>query len=491
MIMFRNRISVRLAVYGLIVAVILGFIFSILEITSEYSKETKRIHESVDRILEATEQPAAVSTYMLDKELADNVLHGLFVYDFYTEAKIVDETGVVLAERSREITKSPTGWITMFISPGVFHKSINLKISKSDTDTVGKLSVTIDQDTSLSSFYERSNTTISLSILRNIVFVILLFVVFHFVLSRSLFRIIYEFRRLDPVNPEVKLISIPNMHKEDELGLLCEVANDFLESNIQHLKERKSFESELITAKENAETANQSKSIFLANMSHELRTPLNSINGFAETMFLELMGPLPDKYKEYTQIIHKSGSHLLHLLSDILDMSKVDAGKMELFEENTNLNILFQDAEELLSNTATENDVKLVISADEDVLVLVDPVRIKQIILNLASNAIKFSPNGTVSMTVKKDSDTVKMIVQDNGIGMSEEGIKVAMTPFGQIDQRALSKRYEGTGLGVPLAIKLIEMHQGTLDIQSKLGVGTTITVSIPRERIVSSVNLN
>jgi PAS domain S-box-containing protein len=256
---------------------------------------------------------------------------------------------------------------------------------------------------------------------------------------------------------------------------------------VQDISERKRAEVDLRHARHAAEMANAAKSVFLANMSHEFRTPLNSINGFAEMMSHEMLGPLPEHYKEYAKLINTSGMHLLKIISDVLDMSKIEAGKMELNEEPTNVTAIVDEAIALIDEQARQNNVAMVRRFESVEGLLADPLRLKQAVLNLLSNAVKFSPAGTGTVTVSidpcLDSGGLRIVVSDNGIGMTDEDVALAMQPFGQAEGQAFTRRFEGTGLGLPLTAQLVELHDGTLHIESRPHVGTTVTVTFPPER--------
>jgi PAS domain S-box-containing protein len=249
----------------------------------------------------------------------------------------------------------------------------------------------------------------------------------------------------------------------------------------ENIFDRKRAQEALERAKEQAEMANAAKSIFLANMSHELRTPLNSINGFAEMMAGEVMGPLPPRYLEYADHIHKSGTHLLKVISDVLDMSKIEAGRIELSPEKADINGIVDETISMLADQFAEAEVSLKRAGNSPCAVIVDPLRIKQVLLNVLSNAAKFSPGGTVTVSISCDDATGRIVVSDTGIGMTDENIEIALTPFGQAEAQAFTRRFEGTGLGLPLAKQLIELHGGTLTIESKPSKGTTVAVNLPR----------
>jgi PAS domain S-box-containing protein len=252
---------------------------------------------------------------------------------------------------------------------------------------------------------------------------------------------------------------------------------------------RKRAETELRAAVRQAELANRTKSEFLANMSHELRTPLNAVIGFSEIMRNELFGPLGNSnYVDYVRDIHESGTHLLSVINDILDVSKAEAGKIELHEDDVDIDDILQASLRYVRDRANAVNVQLVDQLPARLpQIRVDPLRLKQILLNLLSNAVKFTPEGgqiTVTGEVGADGDFL-LSISDTGIGIAPEDIHRVLEPFGQADS-ALHRRYEGTGLGLPLAKALVELHGGALGLESQPGVGTTVTLRLPRERLIA-----
>ena len=255
------------------------------------------------------------------------------------------------------------------------------------------------------------------------------------------------------------------------------------------ITEHKRVETTLRHALIRAEEANQAKSVFLANMSHELRTPLNSIIGFSETLKPQLFGPIGiPKYLEYAGDINASGTHLLDVINDILDISRIEAGEMKLSEETVDLPDLVESAITLPGEQTEDKGVILSrVFPGHDVLLNADPRHIKQIIVNLVSNAVKFTPSeGTISLEIIKDNlDSVSISVRDTGIGISSENIAAVMEPFGQVAD-IYSRSFEGTGLGLPLAKALMELHGGTLHLASLPGQGTTVTTTFPAARTIA-----
>jgi two-component system, cell cycle sensor histidine kinase PleC len=255
--------------------------------------------------------------------------------------------------------------------------------------------------------------------------------------------------------------------------------------------QRRQAEQALREAKEAAEQASRAKGEFLANMSHELRTPLNAIIGFSEIMRGGVLGPLGNaQYREYAGHICQSGNHLLSLINDILDVSKAGAGKIELFEEPVDCAVLVDCCLNLIENSADRGGVTLHRELPPALpRLFADERRLKQVLINLLSNAVKFTPSGgsiTVSAGANPQQGFV-FTVADTGIGIAAEDMEQIMQPFGQVDC-SLSRKSEGAGLGLPLTKSLVELHGGTLSLESKIGAGTTATVRLPARRIIPAV---
>jgi two-component system cell cycle sensor histidine kinase PleC len=247
------------------------------------------------------------------------------------------------------------------------------------------------------------------------------------------------------------------------------------------------------TEKVRAESANQAKSEFLANMSHELRTPLNAINGFSEVMLGEMYGPLGDKrYRDYARDILNSGQHLLALINDILDMSKIEAGKMNLRFDPLSLKEVAGDAARLMANRAETAGLDLSVDLPDLPDIEADYRAVKQVLLNLLSNAVKFTPRGgqVVISADRRDGplgERVRINVHDTGIGISAEDLARLARPFEQIESQH-SKTQQGTGLGLALTKALVELHGGLLDLKSAPGQGTTASFTLPVRQTLARI---
>ena len=304
-------------------------------------------------------------------------------------------------------------------------------------------------------------------------------------------------KRMHEHCPTVPLIVLSGLEDETTAMLaLQEGAQDYLVKGqgdghligraIRYAVERKRVESQLVEAKNSAESASRAKSEFLANMSHELRTPLNAIIGFSEILKQEPLGPLGHaSYREYVRDVHESGVHLLKIINDILDLSKIEVGKLSLNEMPIDLRDAVESCMRIVRERAATAGLDLTADLSAQLPILnADERMVKQVLLNLLSNAIKFTAaGGSVRVSAGINADCGMFIrIADSGIGIAPADIEMALQPFVQIDS-TLQRKYQGTGLGLPLARSMVEMHGGRFIIESTVGAGTTITVHFPPER--------
>ncbi len=263
----------------------------------------------------------------------------------------------------------------------------------------------------------------------------------------------------------------------------------FMVSTIVDITHLKAMERKLRQAKEDADAANIAKSAFLANMSHELRTPLNAIIGFSDMMINQTLGPIGnDHYREYLGDIHFSANHLLAIINGVLDMSKIEAGKMKLDEEPVDIVGLIESVRRIMVARSMEKDINLTIETEGVVPRLsIDERLIRQVLINLVTNSIKFSPSGKeIEIYVARDDKGLSMQVRDHGVGIPEHLIEEVLQPFGQVNDPSINKG-QGTGLGLPLAKAMMELHSGSLTIRATSGGGTTVDCRFPPNRIINT----
>jgi signal transduction histidine kinase len=235
-------------------------------------------------------------------------------------------------------------------------------------------------------------------------------------------------------------------------------------------------------ARRDAVTIARTRKDFLTSTSHELRTPLNAILGFSEMLAREMFGPLPnERYRQYARIIHDSGTHVLSLVNDLLDLSKLDAGKLELCVEPVEILKIIIACVRCVEAQSIRDHIGIVVHVDDGVdRIYGDDRRLHQMLLNLLSNALKFTPvGGEIAIDVFRRGPDIAISVSDTGIGIRAEDIPKVLEPFGQVES-ALSRKHQGTGLGLPLTKELAELHGGSLTMESNVDVGTTVTITLP-----------
>ncbi len=279
----------------------------------------------------------------------------------------------------------------------------------------------------------------------------------------------------------------------DEIGLVVREFESLQNRQFQartqlreELAERERLLADLRVTKDAAERANRAKSAFLATVSHELRTPLNAIIGFSEVITTKTFGPIGvPRYQEYLEDIHNSGVHLLSIINDILDMSKIEAGEMKVEEAPFDLSEVAKASVRLIATRADKRRIEIRCKFPDDLPALLGDARIvKQILINLLSNSIKFTPEGgAVTLAASVDAAGFRVTVADTGIGIPADKFDVIFEPFGQVDSR-LARGYEGTGLGLSLVKSMVELHGGSIEIESEVDCGTTVAVLFPPERV-------
>lgn len=268
----------------------------------------------------------------------------------------------------------------------------------------------------------------------------------------------------------------------------------FQVTTIMDISLRKQMEQNLRNAKEMADMANNAKSTFLANMSHELRTPLNAIIGFSEMIKNETFGPMGvEKYKEYIGDVYNSACHLLEIINEVLDMSKIEAGKVELDECYFGVDDIMDSVNRMMASRAFSSGLMLQMEIEENLpRLFADHRLVRQILINLVSNAFKYAEKGgfVYMKAWLSEQGEMCMAVEDNGVGIPKDRIREALEPFGQVNKTAHNQSRQGTGLGLPLAKAMAELHGGQLTLESEVGEGTTVTVIFPAKRLKEGLDV-
>ncbi len=303
--------------------------------------------------------------------------------------------------------------------------------------------------------------------------------------NTSLFKLLQEMERQRLEGDFSRPVDVET---ETEAGTIAMQYNMILDKFNSETQKREKAVKEMRTAKDAALMASKTKSRFLANVSHELRTPLNAIMGFSEAMQTQILGPLGHgKYVEYSDHIFKSGQHLLNLIKDVLDLSKMEEGKLDLNSTPLNFHQIIARVRSFVDMDIQNANIKLIIDIPEDLPKMsADERAMMQIFTNLLSNAVKFSnDHGTIEVKAWLREDMgISMLVRDNGSGMEPDSINRAMEPFIQVDSQ-VSRRHKGTGLGLPITKSLVELHGGTIVLDSALNAGTAVTIHMPKERTI------
>jgi len=514
-----DRISFKLARTAVIIAFAVGLVLSIGQVYLDYLEEGGLLNQKVDKSLQVSQKAATRAVLILDSDLASEVVSGLMEYPYIAEAMILDDHGTMLAGDKRD-TKDFGGRGTEFARFFIDDTSLhNLELELPDTmaEKPGSLRVVVDRAIGLQPFFSRAITTLLSGFVRNSVLVLLLYFAFHQGLTKPLVQIVEKISSVSPEHPLEQRIRVDKRHKNDELGLLASqvnlsfdavrellgnlrATNKALSSSEETLRKRsweleqevertKKTSLELMITKEQAEAANRAKSVFLANVSHELRTPLNAIIGFTSIMDGQMFGPIGhDKYKGYLTDILSSGEHLSAILGEVLDLAKIEAGQFELEEENVDMARLIKESQALVHGQSSQKGLRIELKIEEGLPhVFGDRLRLKQSILNLLSNAVKFTPQGAgnVEVSVGMTSKGEMMVrVSDKGIGIPEEDQELIFSPFMRAAS-ALSRSHEGTGLGLSLVKVFTDMHDGYIELESEIDVGTVFTLYLPAERII------
>ncbi|MDF0752049.1 ATP-binding protein [Marinobacter sp. 71-i] len=507
---FQKRLSYRLTRDTVLIAMVLGLVLNVVQVTLDYFSARDSMEQEIQALIEISHSPASQIAYNIDIRLAEELLDGLLRHPATIDARIIDNNGQTMAAASQSSPDSRYRWISdlLFGDSRVFSRE--LVVPQLSDLSLGNLTVTIDTYHYGLLFLQRAGYTLLSGLLKSLVLTAALLAIFYFVLTRPMLNVIGTLSRVRAESPEKIRLPVPRNHREDEIGLMVGVINQHLETIDSSLAQLRAAESAmknysgqleqevedrtreiseknealqrgnraLVRAKEDAVRRARARANFLASMSHEIRTPLNGVLGM---LGLALEGDLEPAQRNRLEIALNAGQSLLGLLNDILDISKVEAGKLSLENIPFSVRNLIEECATLHAQQARRKNIDVVADIDCDLpeMFLGDPTRTRQILNNLLSNAIKFTEQGSVSIRATRFSGNVRIDVIDTGIGMSKEGLHRIFSPFSQADSDT-TRLYGGTGLGLTLCRQLVERMHGQILVDSEEQKGTHFTVNLP-----------
>nr|WP_302469999.1 response regulator [Pseudomonas azerbaijanorientalis] len=522
-IKFTNRLSFKQARLTVLVGFILGTLLSLLQIGIDYASEDASINREILSLLEISHNPASRIAYNIDAELAKELTQGLLRSPAIIGAKLTDNNGTVLANSKRPEVQNGYRMFSDFLFGASRQFEDRLYLDNLPNESLGTLRLKVDTYAFGNRFLRRAEVTLINGFARSLLLSGILLALFYVMLTKPLVRVIRELSGRDPGNTEPTSLECPAGHANDEIGVLVKVANQQFKNIATEIRQRRNAENrlteylgqlenivsartaelkainarlsqsneELEAARSTALDMAEARSVFLANMSHEIRTPLNGLLGM---IALSLDGPLNAEQQQQLSIAHDSGKVLVELLNDILDLSKFDAGQLELEHIPFDLGSLIEDTANLLSqNAAPSVELTCLIDPYFPTLVLGDPTRVRQIVSNLLSNALKFTRFGRVDVRLSTFGDGVRIEVCDTGIGIPQEAQARIFQPFTQAGA-GITRQFGGTGLGLALTCNLCEAMQGRLTISSEAGFGSQFCADLPlpsHTRAMPAASLN
>ncbi len=508
-IKFTNRLSYKQARLTVLVGFILGTLLSLIQIGIDYASEDASINREMQALLQISHNPASRIAYNLDAELANELTLGLLKSPAITRARLIDNTDSVLSDVQRPREQSSYRVLSDFLFGQSRQFQDRLMLDQMPSEYLGTLYLEVDTFAFGSRFLKRAEVTLLNGFVRSLVLTGILLALFYFMLTKPLVRVISALSNSNARAPNQNKLAFPPGHEQDEIGVLVKVANQQFVSMATEIQQRRNAENrltdylnelenivsartnelkssntrlsqsneELEQARRRALDMAQARAAFLANMSHEIRTPLNGLLGM---IALSLDSPLNAEQRQQLSIAHDSGKVLVELLNDILDLSKFDAGQLELERIPFDLGALVEDTANLLSqNAAPSVELTCLIDPQFPSSVLGDPTRVRQIVSNLLSNALKFTRFGRVDVRLGTYPGGVRLEVCDTGIGIPLEAQVRIFQPFTQAGA-GITRQYGGTGLGLALTRNLCEAMQGRLSISSEAGFGSQFSVELP-----------
>lgn len=514
-IRFTDRLSFKQTRLGVLAAFMLGTLLGLIQVMVDYRAQNAAIDDEVQAQINVSLGPASRIAYNIDAELALELVNGLLRAPPVVRAEIIDNNAIALASVSRPMASSPYRPVSDALFDRRRTYSQPLFVSHAPNELLGHLVIEVDTFHQGANFLRRAGLTMLSGFILSLVLSLVLMVLFYAMLTKPLVRLIDDLLDMNTGGDDRSRLPCPDHHERDEIGALVEVINRQLQSIDVNMRQKLRAEErlrqyleeleiivearttelqetnaqlrrsnqDLETSREEALGMARARSTFLASMSHEIRTPINGLLGM---IGLTLDSPLNNEQRQQLTIAYDSGKVLVTLLNDILDLSKFEAGKLQLEAIPFDLGALLEDTANLLSQNAGKQDVELTCRIDPLLpgLLVGDPTRVRQIISNLLSNALKFTEHGYVAIQVELEplvngGQQVRISVRDSGIGIAEEALESIFSPFTQADAQ-ISRRFGGTGLGLALCKSLTDAMHGELSVESTPGQGSTFSVTLP-----------
>lgn len=507
--LFRNRLSWRLTRNTVLLAMGVGLVLNLIQVFVEYHKTGDYMDQDIHALMEISHSPASQIAYNIDTRLAGELLNGMVRHPAVIDARIIDTDGHTLAAASSGRVDSSHRWISDLLFGDFRRYSTGLQVPDLKNMDLGHLVVTISPNHYGNLFLSRAGFILLSGIFKSLVLTAMLLVAFYLLLTKPILKVISSLQNVGSA-PEKARLQVPQSHEEDEIGTLVEIINRHLETvdgTVRQMRaikdEMKNYSSKLerevedrtqeiseknealkrgnralVRAKEEAVRRAQIRARFLAGMSHEVRTPLNGVLGMLE---LVLEGELEPAQRHQLEIAHRAGESLLSLLNDILDISKVEAGKLDLEVISFDLRALVSECATIHREQARRKGLEFITGLDPELAprYFGDPTRLRQVINNLLSNAIKFTSDGQITVQVTPIRDGIQLDVRDTGIGMSRAELERIFSPFSQAATDT-ARRYGGTGLGLALCQQLVERMHGQINVESEEKEGTLFQVRLP-----------
>lgn len=514
--MYRQRLAVRQAMLVVFIACALGLFAACVQIYADHSRQMDSIQALSAKQLASVEEAATNALFELNEDLANAITKGLLGHEMFMSAKLETSNGYILAEQSRDRMTNIKAEISHFLFGDPEQRLIDLTYADgSNQMNVGHLAVIVDTCSVGEQFLDRALITLASGFLKSLVLAIAVLIAFYFTLTKPLTSLATQLNNLNLRDRPGARVALPENIDTEELQTIERATNTHLQLIEKHvreidaarnalhetnqdlerkvadrteglrteIRERQSAENKLRSALKAAEQNASAKTLFLANMSHELRTPLNAIIGYSE--FLTLSPDAIDEQtrEEYLAHVKDSGHHLLSLVNNILDLSRLSEGQMPINLEMLDINELSRETATYMDPLISQNNNALVLDLNADIkLVQTDKTRLKQVLINLLGNAAKFTNNGTItikSMYADRNQSTVSLSIEDTGIGIPADAIDSVFDNFTQVDSR-LNRNFDGSGLGLSIVRETCELLGWKINVESIVDKGSRFTIRIP-----------